>query len=471
MLFNSLEFLIFFTIVYATYLVLPGPRLQNLLLLAASYVFYGWVAPRFVVLLGFYTLLTYAVGIGIERARGPALRKAMLWVGLAINVAVLGYFKYFDFFATEVGRALTALGFQPDALTLKVFLPIGISFFTFQSIAYMVDVYRGVIPATRDLIAFAVFKAFFPQLVAGPIERAQHMMPQIEQHRLIAREDIVQGSLWVLLGFFLKAVIADRVGSLADYNFMVVDGPNRGPLAAFNGVWAFTLQIYGDFAGYTYIALGVARLMGFQLRRNFLGPYLSTSVQEFWRTWHVTLSTWLRDYLYIALGGSRNGSFRTYVNLIVTMGIGGLWHGASWVFVIWGLYHGLALAAHRALSPVFVQFPWALRQYGGWTVTILVVMVGWTIFRASSLDELLDILRRMFDLTGSVTSADLRASLMLLVFSLVVLFTQWIEERHPEKSPFVTVPIRPWQVGLAAMLLLSVLGVGFSEHRFIYFQF
>jgi alginate O-acetyltransferase complex protein AlgI len=470
MLFNSGAFLVFFPVVYATYLALPSQRLQNLLLLGASYVFYGWTAPRYVAILALYTLVTFLIGVAIEKAATKRTRKWMLYLGVGINLAVLGYFKYAGFLAAEVARAFTALGFQADEITLKVFLPIGVSFFTFQSIAYLVDVYRGQFPATRNLLVFAVFKAFFPQLVAGPIERAAHMMSQIEHPRVVSASDVAQGTFWILLGYFLKAVIADRVAPLADYNFSEISGPDRGGLAAANGVWAFTLQIYGDFAGYTYIALGIARLLGFRLQRNFLGPYLATNIQEFWRRWHVTLSSWLRDYLYIPLGGSKRAPFRTYLNLIATMALGGLWHGASWTFLLWGLYHGVALAAHNALKPAMANLPGTVRLFGGWIATMLIVMGGWTLFRVASFSELEALTRRLFDWTTGVTSEELGASLVLLLFSVTVLVVQWAEERKPSRTTFGPV-MHPWQIGVLVMLFLSVLSVGFSEHRFIYFQF
>ena len=470
MIFNSPEFLVFFAVVYGLYLCLPRPSLQNLLLLAASYVFYGWAAPKYLWLLIFYTALTYAAGIGMDRSAGARSRKAFLLFGLAVNLGVLGYFKYFGFFAGEATRALAALGFTVHPVTLQIFLPIGVSFFTFQSIAYLVDVYRGKARAVRDIVAFAVFKAFFPQLVAGPIERAQHMMPQIERPRRITAEDLLQGLFWILLGFFLKSVIADRVASYADYHFTVLDGPYRGPLATFTAAWAFGLQIYGDFAGYSTIALGTARLMGFRLERNFLGPYLASNIQEFWRCWHVTLSSWLRDYLYVPLGGSRRGTVRTYANLIATMGLGGLWHGASWNFVLWGLYHGCGLAIHRAAAPRLAGLPEALRRVGGWAATLVFVTFGWVLFRVASLAEFSDFMRRMLT-PGPITARDLQAAFVVAAFFAIVLLVQWAEERQAEGARLVHRLQWPSRLGLMTALAVSVFAVGFSDHRFIYFQF
>jgi alginate O-acetyltransferase complex protein AlgI len=472
MLFNSPQFILFFAVVYAAYLCLRSPQQQNWLVLVASYVFYGWAAPRYVVLLIFYTAATFVVGIKIDGSGKTGSRKAWLTTGILINLVVLGYFKYFGFFADEVSAVLAKLGLVADRITLEIFLPIGISFFTFQSMAYLIDVYRGDWRATRNPLTFAMFKAFFPQLVAGPIERAHNMMPQIERARIITANDVAQGIYWALLGFFLKCVIADRVAPLADYNFMILaeTAPNRGPVAALCGIWAFGLQIYGDFAGYTYIALGIARLMGIQLQRNFLGPYLATSIQDFWRRWHVTLSFWLRDYLYFPLGGSRRGTARTYANLIVVLGLGGLWHGANWTFIVWGLYHGCGLAVHRALNPYLNKIPGFVRNAGGWLVTLLFVMSGWTLFRATSLADFADIWRRLMT-PGPVSVMDMQAVVVLAILSLIVLVVQRVEEYDPNRAPRLGAIAQPYRLSMCATLFLSVFAVGLSQNRFIYFQF
>jgi D-alanyl-lipoteichoic acid acyltransferase DltB (MBOAT superfamily) len=473
MIFNSSDFIIFFALVYAAYIRLQSPRQQNWLLLGASYIFYGWAAPRYVALLIFYTAATFVVGIKIDDSSRPGARKAWLAAGVLINLGVLGYFKYFGFFASEVSAALAKLGLMADQITLKIFLPIGISFFTFQSMAYLIDVYRGVCRAMRDPLTFAVFKAFFPQLVAGPIERANNMMPQIERARTITGNDVAQGIYWALLGYFLKSVVADRVAPLAAYNFLILPDAafNRGPVSALCGIWAFGLQIYGDFAGYTYIALGVARLMGIQLQRNFLGPYLATSIQEFWRRWNVTLSFWLRDYLYIPLGGSRRGALRTYANLLVVMTLGGLWHGANWTFMIWGLYHGCGLAVHRALSPYLQKtVPDFVRNAGGWIITLIFVMVGWSLFRAGSPAEFTDIWRRVLT-PGPVSQMDMQAVGVLSLLSMIVLIVQRVEEYDPSHAPRFGEIAQPYRLAVCGALFLSVLAVGLSENRFIYFQF
>ena len=470
MLFNSQKFIVFFAIVYPLYLFSPGRIAKNVIILVASYIFYAWAAPKYLFLLMLYTLATFGVGIGIYRSTLPIRRRAYLIAGIAINICVLGYFKYANFFIAEVSAALKQVGFVVHSATLDIFLPIGISFFTFQSLAYLIDVYRRVSPATTDLLTFAVFKAFFPQLVAGPIERAHDMMPQIETDRTVTANDVLQGAYWILLGFFLKCVVADRVASIVDYNFSILDGPNRGSLAAFNGIFGFTIQIYGDFAGYTYIALGIARLMGFQLQRNFLAPYLATNIQEFWRRWHVTLSFWLRDYLYVCLGGSRRGTARTYLNLISTMMIGGLWHGASWNFVVWGFYHGCGLAIHRSLSPYLHCFPLIVRNVGGWILTLTFITFGWVLFRSSSMSEFVNIIARLAH-NGSATNKDVQAVLILSVFSTIILLIQRIEEFDPHQTPRMSEVIVPIRIGVFALMFSTVFAVGFGEYRFIYFQF
>jgi D-alanyl-lipoteichoic acid acyltransferase DltB (MBOAT superfamily) len=469
MVFNSPEFLIFFALVYPAYLLLRKPVAQNVLLLFASYVFYGWAAPKYLLLLFFYTAITFIAGLGLEAATTQRRRRLFLWLSVGTDLAVLCWFKYFNFFIHEIVAALGSFGIPVQPIALQIFLPIGISFFTFQSIAYIVDVYRGIVPATRSIIVFSLFKAFFPLLVAGPIERPAHMMPQLEKERRIRATDLLQGVYWILLGFFLKCVIADRLASYVDYHYSGTLGPYQGSLATMTAGLAFGIQIYGDFAGYSYIALGISRLLGIQVERNFLAPYLATNIQEFWRRWHVTLSLWLRDYLYIPLGGARGGKTRTYINLLVTMALGGLWHGASWTFVLWGLFHGIGLAAHRLASPVLSLLPkWT--SVLGWSLTTLFVTLGWVLFRSNSLGQFLEIVNRMFA-GGPADRRDFEAATIVTVFFLVILVVQRIEELYQGKPPFIQRISWPYRLALLTAFALSVFAVGFGDHRFIYFQF
>ncbi len=334
MLFNSGVFLQFFAAFLLLYWLLRGNlQARNLLIVAASYLFYGWWDWRFLGLLAFSSLFDYGVGLGLDRVATPGKRKALLVASVVCNLTILGFFKYYDFFVESGVRLLADLHvpFQPSLL--HVILPVGISFYTFQSMSYALDVYRRTVPPTRNLLQFLAFVCFFPQLVAGPISRASHLLPQFGQTRRITGEMIEEGVWLMLWGMFKKVVLADNFAPLAD---LVFQGSSfTGPMVLL-GTLAFGLQIYCDFSGYSDIARGAARVLGFDIIFNFNLPYAATSLREFWRRWHISLSTWLRDYLYISLGGNRRGAARTYANLLLTMLLGGLWHGAAWNYVLWG---------------------------------------------------------------------------------------------------------------------------------------
>ncbi len=381
MLFHTTEFLLFlvaFTLAYA--LVRERLRWRNLLVVAASHVFYGWWDWRFLGLLLFSSWLDYRAGIGMARARHEAGRRRWLVVSVAGNLGVLCFFKYFGFFMESFHALLGRLGVSEPSWTWNIILPVGISFYTFQTLSYSIDVYRRRIEPTHDWTAFFAYVAFFPQLVAGPIERGSHLLPQFLTTRRIRAEDLEEGAWLVTWGFFKKVVVADQLAPFADLAFG--DGP-RVAAVVLLGVLAFAGQIYGDFSGYSDIARGLARWFGFDLMQNFNLPYTAGSVREFWQRWHISLSTWLRDYLYIPMGGSRSGEWRTRRNLMITMVLGGLWHGAAWTFVLWGAWHGIALAVHRAWSSRA-----RLPRWAGWILTMLVVGYGWMLFRAESLADL-----------------------------------------------------------------------------------
>lgn len=398
MLFNSGIFLAFFAIVYLVYLLL-GRRVQwqNGLLLVSSYYFYGRWDWRFLSLIVVSTLVDFFVGraIGAIPADTPAnqaQRKRLLILSMLINLGILGFFKYFDFFATSFADLFNLVGFHADPVTLEIILPVGISFYTFQTMSYTIDIYRQQLKPTTDLLDFAVFVAFFPQLVAGPIERAVSLLPQVAHPRRITAEQINTGFYLVIWGYFKKMVIADNVGVLADSvfnNYSSLEG-----LAILLGVLAFALQIYGDFSGYSDIARGISRLMGFELMVNFRLPYFALNPTDFWQRWHVSLSSWLRDYLYIPLGGNRQGKWRTYRNLLLTMLLGGLWHGAAWNFVIWGGFHGAILILYRLLEkrPIY-QNPWG-GEFNKLVVLVRMMLmfcltlIGWLIFRSHSVAQI-----------------------------------------------------------------------------------
>jgi D-alanyl-lipoteichoic acid acyltransferase DltB (MBOAT superfamily) len=388
MLFHSTEFLIFFAAFVLLYwLARKDIRWRNRLVVAASYLFYGWWDWRLLGLLAATSLVDFGVGIALGRTGDDRVRRRWLGVSLGVNLGVLGLFKYLGFFVDSFHALLGTLGFEEPSRTWHLLLPVGISFYTFQALSYAVDVYRRRITPTRDLAAFLAYISFFPQLVAGPIERATHLLPQFLSPRVIRPSDLEEGLWLVLWGLFKKVVVADHLAGYAELAFD--RGIDSGPLVLL-GVVAFAGQIYGDFSGYSDVARGLARLLGFDLSPNFELPYFATQVRDFWRRWHISLSTWLRDYLYLPLGGSRAGEGRTRWNLSATMLLGGLWHGAAWNFVLWGAWHGLALVVQREWSRRA-----RLPRIAAWFLTLSTVGYGWLLFRAGSMERVVELHRAL----------------------------------------------------------------------------
>lgn len=390
MLFNSIQFFVFLAIVLVVYYALPH-RAQNVFLLIASYVFYGWWDWRFTALMFGSTLIDFICAIRVFESNDDRVRKRWVTISVASHLLVLAFFKYFDFFTGTAEAVAAALGLPVRLMHLHLVLPVGLSFYTFKSMSYTIDVYRRRWTPTRNLLDFALFVSFFPQLVAGPIERARHLLPQITEPRKPLTLDDVRTAFYLIgWGLFKKVIVGDGCGHMANTVF--------DNYASFSGmdhliaIYAYAFQIYADFSGYSDMAVGVARLLGFDLITNFRLPYFATNPSEFWHRWHIGLSTWLRDYLYIPLGGSRGGDLKTYRNLIVTMALGGLWHGARWTMVFWGLYHGIALALHRGLTRRHVDAPAAVADGLGLRLFKMFLMfqlvcLGWLLFRASSLTQ------------------------------------------------------------------------------------
>ena len=473
MVFNSLHFVWFFIVVYGLYRVLPH-RAQNWLLLVASYYFYASWDWRFLALLLASTLVDYSCALALERAANPARRRLLLCVSLGFNLAMLGFFKYFNFFADNLHAVFIGLGWQVDFVTLRVLLPVGISFYTFVTMSYVIDVYRRDTPATRNLLDFAVFVAFFPHLVAGPILRAATLLSQIEQPRRISRDQLRDGAWLIAWGYFQKVFVADNLAPLA--NAIFEPGTSPTGINVLLGVYAFAFQIYGDFAGYSNIARGTSKLMGVELIENFRFPYLVRTPQEFWRHWHISLSTWLRDYLYIPLGGSRGTEWQTRRNLFATMVLGGLWHGAAWTFVIWGVYQGVLLIAYRAASAtrlyqrLFVAPPpWA--RIATWAVMFHLTCYGWLIFRARSAGQIAALTTSLFGrfTPGSIDVERLAVPLLLYTTPLLVVHAceAWFDDG-------LVVPKLPAGVRYsvyAATFYLTMLFGNFGGAEFIYFQF
>ncbi|MCB9549895.1 MAG: MBOAT family protein [Myxococcales bacterium] len=464
MLFHSPTFFVFFAVVLLLYRRL-GLAGQNHLSLVASYVFFGWWDWRFLGLLAFSTAVDFLVAQRIEATDDAARRKRWLWVSLGVNLGLLAFFKYVGFFVDSAVDLLLALGLTPHRPVLGILLPIGISFYTFQTMAYTIDVYRRRTPATRDPVAFAVYVAWFPQLVAGPIERADRLLPQFSERRLPTRHQLGSGALLMLIGYFRKVAIADTVAPHVDRIFS--DPGSASSLGIALGVVLFALQIYGDFAGYSDIARGASRMLGVELMQNFEHPYFSTSITEFWRRWHVSLSSWLRDYLYIPLGGNRGGPVKTYRNLMLTMLLGGLWHGAGWNFVIWGGLHGGALAVHKLWRRDRPAAPGRARAIASWAGTMALVCLAWIFFRAHSFSEAMAVLGGLFAFTGGLPGGTALVAVAAVGALLVIDVPQFRRGEHEAILRW------PWWVrGVTyAGLVLATLLLSGSPSPFIYFQF
>ena len=480
MLFNSFEFLLFLPCVFGAYWFLArGPWMQNLLVVAASYVFYGWWDCRFLALIAFTSLWSYLTGlVELRRWDRPGSR-VLLAASLLVNLGVLAYFKYCGFFVDSFLAVLRALGMAAggDSAALRIVLPVGISFYTFQALSYTIDVYRRQIRPTRDPVAFFAFISFFPQLVAGPLERATNLLPQFLRPREFVYADAVEGCRQMLWGFFKKCVVADNCAVVA--NALLNDPAQANGLAVWLGVFLFTVQIYGDFSGYSDIAIGCSRLFGVKLMRNFACPYFSRDIAEFWRRWHMSLTTWFRDYLYIPLGGSRCGKLRQVRNTFAIFLVSGLWHGANWTFVLWGLYHALLFLPlllggrnRRNLGEVAEGrvFP-SVREAGRMALTFLLVLVGWTLFRAPSAREAFRWFACMFNPGAFGLLRGLPRELpVALVGVAVVLAVEWFGRRGEHglsRLPRAT-PLR-WAVYFALLWLVLFYCPG--TQTFIYFQF
>ncbi len=474
MFFNSLEFLVFLPVVLCAYYALER-RAQNVWLVLASYFFYGWWDWRFCSLLALSTVVDYVCALRIDRTEVPRTRRAWLLASLCSNLGILGFFKYFNFFADNAAALLSALGFQAHPPVLRVLLPVGISFYTFQTMSYTIDVYRRKLAPTRSFLDFALFVSFFPQLVAGPIERAGNLLRQFAAPRTVTRPMVESGCFLILVGFFRKLVIADGVAPLVDSAFASTATADWLSLAA--GAVAFALQIYGDFAGYSDIARGVSRLLGVELMVNFRQPYLSGNITEFWRRWHISLSTWLRDYLYIPLGGNRHGTAATYRNLMLTMLLGGLWHGARWNFVVWGGLHGLFLAVHkfflvRAGRKVAAERrTFSLAAVASCTATFALVSFAWIFFRSRTLAEAASCVAGILTLRGGLAGLPWGTAAKVAVFALFTAFLDFPAYRRDSQEALLGWPWPVRGIAYAAMFLLIVLLRPLNDVPFIYFQF
>ncbi|AEE20049.1 D-alanyl-lipoteichoic acid acyltransferase DltB (MBOAT superfamily) [Dokdonia sp. Hel_I_63] len=477
MLFNSLEYLVFLPLVFVVYWfgLKKSLKGQNFFILLVSYVFYGWWDWRFLALIAFSTLVDYMVGLKIQNSDSKKNRKLLLGISLAVNLGLLGFFKYYNFFVDSWVEAFDAIGITLHTSTLRIILPVGISFYTFQTLSYTIDVYRKKLTATPDFINFAAYVAFFPQLVAGPIERASNLLPQFAEKRTFDEEKAISGINLIIWGLFQKVVIAD---SCAPYVNAIFDNyESMNSLSLLLGAFYFAFQIYGDFAGYSNIAIGSARLLGFDLMRNFNYPYFSRDIAEFWRRWHISLSTWFRDYLYIPLGGSRGSKSNQLRNVLIIFIVSGFWHGANWTFIFWGALHALffipvllfnvnrknldQVAANRLLPNI--------KELGQMLFTFILACFAWIFFRASSVSTAFAYVERIFtNMTFTLEYLNIeRYNVEMILILGILIGIEWFNrtQEHPFQGRF------KWVKLTAVIIMLLTLGVYSNHNDFIYFQF
>lgn len=489
MLFNSFEFIMFLPVVFCLYWLLCNYRnQQNILVIVASYIFYGWWDWRFLILIAFTSLCSFVAGIMIAHYKSvqPNMAKLVSYANIVLNILILGVFKYYNFFSDNFAIILRELGFDVDMVTLRVILPVGISFYTFQALSYSIDVYRGKIEATKDLPAFLAFISFFPQLVAGPIERATNLLPQFLKNRKFEYEMAVDGTKQMLWGFFKKMVVADNCANVV--NDIFTHYKEYNPLILIGGGILFAFQIYGDFSGYSDIAIGVSKLFGIRLKRNFVVPYFSRNMAEFWKRWHISLNTWFVDYIYIPLGGSRDGMWKTFRNTMIIFAISGLWHGANWTFIVWGIYHGLLFLPLLLLGTTkkYNKSEASMRDIPQILMTFVLVVIGWIIFRADNITEAYEYILHIFTPASwmcRISGIEKFVVPMIWICSLLVI--EWLTRSSEhnfrifmgempcvikvfEKKLSNSVIVR-WSIYLIVSLI--ILCFSGKQAGFIYFQF
>lgn len=478
MLFNSLEFAIFLPVVFILYwfVVHKNLKLQNLLIVVASYFFYGWWDARFLILILFSTVLDYLVGLYLHKEENPFRRKLLLVVSVCANLGLLGFFKYFNFFISNFSAAFTFFGYPLHLGTLSIILPVGISFYTFQSLSYTIDVYRKKIEPTKDFITFAAFISFFPQLFAGPIERAAHLLPQFINKRVFKYQNAVDGLRQILWGVFKKVVIADASAYYVNMIFANIPGYSGSTLLV--GIILFSFQIYGDFSGYTDITLGVARLFGFDLMKNFSFPYFSRDIAEFWRRWHISLSTWFRDYVYIPLGGSKGNLIQKVRNVLIIFLLSGFWHGAKWTFLVWGALNALYFLPllisknNRKNIDTIAEgklFP-SLRDIFAVVTTFSLVTFSWIFFRAESISDAVKYIRTIF--SSSTFSVPEVFPLSLFIVIIFFFIVEWLGRTHNYAIEKVATKLpRIAEIAFYYFLIFIIFAFWGSSQQFIYFQF
>ena len=478
MLFNSISFALFLPVVFILYWFVTAKSLkwQNILLLVSSYFFYACWDYRFLFLLIFSTILDFYTGIKISESNNNTSKKFWFWTSISINLGFLGVLKYYNFFASSFSDAITTLGFKCDVTTLNVILPIGISFYTFHGLSYVIDIYKEKIKPTKNFIDYSVFVSFFPLLVAGPIERATHLLPQIQSKRNFDYTKAVDGLRQILWGLFKKVVIADNCAEYADLIFN--NSSNYSGSTLVLGAVFFAFQIYGDFSGYSDIALGTARLFGIDLLKNFSFPYFSRDIAEFWRRWHISLSSWFKDYLYIPLGGSKGGTWLKLRNTFIIFLVSGFWHGGNWTFIAWGALHALFFLplllfnknrSHIDSVAKGKMLP-SLKEFSRMLLTFLLVVLAWVFFRADSMHQAINYISHIFT-SALFKIPEIRPSLVIMVLA-VFIFMEWLgREKNYAIENFaihLSIPLK-WAFHLFLFTVI-ILCMG-KEQPFIYFQF
>ncbi|WCO02541.1 MBOAT family O-acyltransferase [Psychroserpens ponticola] len=481
MIFNSLDFAIFLPIVFVLYWFVTNRslKLQNVLLVVSSYFFYGWWDWRFLSLILFSTLVDFFVGKAVAKEQGKTKRRMLLWISILVNIGFLGFFKYYNFFLDNFVSAFSFFGNEINANSLNIILPVGISFYTFQTLSYTIDVYNRKLKPTQDFISFAAFVSFFPQLVAGPIERATNLLPQFYAKRKFKYANAVDGLRQILWGLFKKVVIADNCAKYANYIF-----DNSADLSGSTlvlGAVFFTFQIYGDFSGYSDIAIGVSRLFGFNLKQNFAFPYFSRDIAEFWRRWHMSLSTWFRDYLYIPLGGSRGTLTKTIRNVFIIFIVSGFWHGANWTFIIWGALNALYFLPilltknnrnHLNTIAEGKYLP-SFKEFSLMFVTFALTVFAWIFFRAETIAHAFSYISGIF--TESLFSMpyfkDGTLAIPTLILVMFFVIIEWFgrEDQYGIESLLMKNKLLKWCFYYLILILIFVFA-GTSQ-EFIYFQF
>jgi len=481
MLFNSFQFAIFLPTVFLLYwLVFRGRRWQNLLIVIASYVFYGWWIWRMLFLIALTSFCSYVAGLLIEHYEGQRRRQQLVSAAnIVVNLFILGVFKYYNFFVENLDALLGSMGWHLDWVTMNFILPVGISFYTFQALSYSIDVYQKKLPATHDIIEFFAYISFFPQLVAGPIERATNLLPQFHRSRTFDYAKAVDGLRQMLWGFFKKLIIADNCATVVNEywgQYSELSGWSLFLLGVF-----FAIQIYSDFSGYSDIAIGCARLFGFNLMRNFNSPYFSRSIPEFWRRWHISLTTWFRDYVYFPLGGSRCDKWKIIRNVYIVWAISGLWHGANWTFVCWGLFHATLLAIYNLLG-INTKYK-NIVAYGKWlpnikevlqmSLTFFLAVIGWIIFRADNMTQAVDYLAKMFTdpLNGRMLPEEYHG---YMIWGLALLLIEFVQRDKEHALQFPNIGLykcRFVRWGIYYAILLVIAKFAGEPQSFIYFQF